>query len=168
MGKLHDITIRLVDTRLAAFQHQLVGNTDNAHLDTCVQIQRELKRLLGSGAFRPDYGEGLILFNNCQAIAESLLEKDNINEAQEVFETECLLFAHSDFGRDEISRASARIAEHTIRLFLCLPPEGAAERFRPFIDTAINTLPDPSVFPDALAQAMAKLTMPDNKSANPA
>jgi len=167
MGKLHNITIQLVDARLEALQHQVGGNTDNAHLDTCVQIQRELKRLLGSGDFRPDYGEGLILFNNCQAIAESLLEKDNINKAQEVFETECLLLTHSDFGREETSRASARMAEHTIRLFLCLPPEGAAERFRPFINTAMNALPDPAAFPDALAQAMAKLTMPENKSADP-
>lgn len=167
MGKLHNITIQLVDARLATFQHQLAGNTDNAHLDTCVQIQRELKRLLGSGDFRPDYGEGLILFNNCQAIAESLLEKDNINEAQEVFETECLLLAHSDFGRVEISRSNAQMAEHIIRLFLCLPPKSTAERFRPFIDAAINALPDSAAFPDALIQAMDRLVVTDNKSTDP-
>lgn len=167
MGKLRNITIQLVDARLEALQHQVGGNMDNAHLDTCVQIQRELKRLLGHGNFRPDYGEGLILFNNCQAIAESLLEKDNINEAQEVFETECLLLAHSDFGRDEISRSNAQMAEHIIRLFLCLPPEGAAERFRPFIDAAMNALPNPATFSDELTQAMDKLMVTDNKSTDP-
>ena len=97
MSNLREITIRLVETRLAALQQQLGDNPRiKPQISSILSLPRELKHMLEIEEFHPDYAEGLILFNNCQAIAESLLEDGMVNEAQEVFETECLTVIDDD------------------------------------------------------------------------
>ena len=161
MNQIHEITLQLVDARLKMLQQELSGCTDmDRMIQACLSIQRKLKLLLDSEDVAFSYSEAIILWGNCQSCVETLSEFNMIDEALEVFRTECAVLAHSELTCEDPSRIATRMADHLVRLFFHYPFMGDPSLLQPFLNTAFEAVPGRDALHNALQQAKIVIEEP--------
>lgn len=156
MNQPHEITLSLVETRLEALQQELNGRK----AQECLSIQHKLKQLLTSEDVTFSYSEASILWENCQSVVEMLSAFNMIDEALDVFQTECTVLAHSELASENSSRIAMRMADHLVRLSFHYPFMGDPSLLRPFINAAFEVIPRGDMLLDALQQSKVLIDEP--------
>ena len=89
-----------------------------------------------------------------------LSEFNMIDEALDVFQTECAVLVHSKLATEDPSRIAVRMADHLVKLSFHYPFMGDPSLLRPFINAAFEAIPNGDILDNALHQARIGIEKP--------